>query len=1265
MATGFGRASIARDTPKIAPKGIDSTIRAGAPEYVRWPRWVAPRSMEAPQEVPGKLRVRLMGGYNPPPSASLILNWFGEPYSPPPAGAIKLEFGALGYGYVWPAMGDVSAFGLPALALPAGLRPDGIHPGPFGATGIQTLTNSVRATGFRSDEFGAAHLRNTGVAVRPGAIGPAALGTPYIWNLLQFLRASGFDASAAGKAFVSGGVKAVTPAGLAAPSMSSPLVINTTANQSARPRGIEPPKIDGPSVSPRTLFAYGVAPGGYGIALVQRNPAPSGFDGLLLGLPTIEQRTKYLSPAGIEAGEGGFPRAFDPTLKLFVSSVLQAGVFGDTRIANRSMFVRVPGSDFLELSPWAYLENTRRPLLVAGQDCAAFGNALIANKSPSIAPLGFNALVGPLGVGIGYDTRHVEPRGVDFLRLGAPALTKTPEIAPRGFAGAAGMPTIWPRVRVLEALGRDAQVFGKPSVWFRYRFVAGQGFDAGIYGNPVVERVRRELLARGSQHSAHGAVLVENADRTLAPPSIWNNFAHSHMVGGLRYLRPPGFDAARFGSRIIPEIQPLYPLGFVAPFGIPALRSSWQIVAPPSITTGVQPADRWGAARAWNLLQYITLQFDPDSALNPPTWPQWTRVENRNRTIRTSGEQAARIGMAQIDNKARPLLPTGIEAPGAALGYLSGLVAYRVRPLRLEGLEAPYLSSWGRIHNSAAVLHPRASDLSLWGAPTVENTRRRFERIGGFDAAWCGYPMVAERVRTLSFEGRYTIAPPAIRLPGVKLHTRYVDGVGVDTSGIGWASLSIHWTLITPRWTLQNLYGSPAVRNLTPELGTKGRTTEEFGDQLVRLQWRPVAPDGAGTQLFGRTVIAYRDRSVSVAGLRAWAFGDRLTVVKTGAPPYSMQSINLDGEWQDGRQIEPGHGIGPPEDAKSEHVGRPTINQHVIYPEQKDPSTEFGSPRVTANSIRVEPGYSEHLIGEPFVGNRVRQIGVKSIKESSTAGWPRLSPHTIYAVVEAPYQAQLNHPLGGIKQRHYVNGYLRDPGITPGNPSVTLRDRVILTTYRQVQWIEGETGRPRLTLKRHYIEPRGFATFRSGWHTFPGDQQIVLFGSIDPPALGQARLDRLDPPGPRHARPTGFISQAFGNAAIDLLHRRIRPTGLYATLMGTGKSGDRPFMWQGLRVGPHVPNIAGGFQCDMHGEPLVSYRVREAAAQGFDAFLCEYQLEAFDRRMRVTRREPYRPPTPLAPAGIEAATYGTPDARPALHFIRPDGNADQYRKGAF
>jgi hypothetical protein len=62
----------------------------------------------------------------------------------------------------------------------------------------------------------------------------------------------------------------------------------------------------------------------------------------------------------------------------------------------------------------------------------------------------------------------------------------------------------------------------------------------------------------------------------------------------------------------------------------------------------------------------------------------------------------------------------------------------------------------------------------------------------------------------------------------------------------------------------------------------------------------------------------------------------------------------------------------------------------------------------------------------------------------------------------------------------------------------------------------------------------------------------------------------------------------------------------------------------------------------------------------------EYDVEAFSQRMRVTRRTIAPDPLRVFSHSAEpGAGLGTPNIRPGVHFIRPDGNAEQFRKGAF
>ena len=106
-------------------------------------------------------------------------------------------------------------------------------------------------------------------------------------------------------------------------------------------------------------------------------------------------------------------------------------------------------------------------------------------------------------------------------------------------------------------------------------------------------------------------------------------------------------------------------------------------------------------------------------------------------------------------------------------------------------------------------------------------------------------------------------------------------------------------------------------------------------------------------------------------------------------------------------------------------------------------------------------------------------------------------------------------------------------------------------------------------------------------------------------------------------------------------------------------------MWRGLRIGPLMPTIPEGFNAELFGNSWVSHRVRDVGVEGFDAFLCEYDLRAFKHRMRVWRRVEAPARAHLRAEGLAPAGVGTPGVRPAVHYIRPDGNADQHRKGAF
>lgn len=1144
-------------------------------------------------------------------------------------------------------------------------------------SGAPTVYNLVQITnplGIAAQGFGTAELNKSAIALLPAGFSGLGIGATVIYNLRQYLSPISINALDTSTAYVSGGVKNISVAGLGSLAFGNITAVNTKASQTAAPTGIAIPTFTAPGVSPRMLYLSGVAFPGMGAVTVQRNPMPFGFDAALFGQAYIEYKTKTFAPIGIAASDLGYPEVFDPTQKVYPSAPVEVGLFGDARIVNKSAVVQVEGIDALGISAWALVESTRRHLEGAGWNSLAFSVGSITNKSPSLIPSGFDALSSPSATdtGIGFSIRTLYPSGINLSGQGSPELVKTPELLPNGFSGDMGTPTVWPSVRNLDGWGVDTQGIGRATLWFRYRDLALQGYATEGYGKTTASHRNRELLGLGADTMAFGVATFGNLNRSLLPSGIGATFASAHMVGGLRFLRTVGFESTEWGGRIIPEVQSTYPLSFTGSYGMLVLYNRTQLVKPPGfLTVGQQSADRWGTPEIWNLRQYLSMLYDPDSELNPPTWPQWTLIENRNHTMHTSGLNLALIGQPQIDNKARQLLSPGIAAPANDSSFLAAFVAYRVRSFHINGIEPPYISGWETTYNSAAVLALQGISGQVFGSGRIENTRRFFDRIGGIEAGWSGYPMVDFRIRALSIEGRYSIDAPSIPLPETKLYTRYVEPRGTDMSGVGGASLAIHWTLITPRWTLQNLYGSPALRNVTPELYQQGCASEEFGDAFVRLQWRPVEAEGSLIQLFGQFVIAYRNRALYLSGLNAGAFGDKLTVVRTGAPPYSTQYVDLNpviiaGE-VGGVAGEPsgdGYGIKPPQ---PNQVGLPIINQQIVYVKQESSSDLFGGGRVTANSIRVEPGYWDLLVGAPTISARIRRLIVEKYdyEDSQYQGKPVMSPLTVWAVMEAPPQAIVNHNGARL---HYVDGLNRPPGAIFGTPTAMNQHRSIQVSGNngdEIPWTFANYGLPIFSLRRQYVSPAGFGNFRSGWHSVPGPQSVEQFSSADCLMLGDLSIAPGPYYGPQFVKEEGLDSLAIGNPQVDLWIRSIFPVGDIVMSMGSSLLLDTPYQWQGLRIGPLMPTLPSGYDAASMGEPALSFRIREVDPNGFDAFLCEYQLDQFEQRMRVSRNTVVRPSHRLSPVGIPAFASFASDVRPGVRYIRPDGNADQFRKGAF
>lgn len=1208
-----------------------------------------------------------MSKYTSPDGRSVIFNFDDKEYIAPNAKAVIFNFGEEESvaRYVSVDGEAHSGYGTTAIRL----AKESITVPSFSAARygepLVTQQRFINPSGFDSSAFGKAHIWNFNKTIANNGFNVSAVATPRIYNLKQFVTVYSFKAQLFGTAYVQGGVKFVNTSGFNSGIISQPKVVNTRENRNVSPSSIAPILIDGPKVSPRIIYAKSHVATLWGNALVQFPPHPKGFVATIYGVAWISHSPRYLEPNYIDAFNSGYPKVFDPTQKIVVTgvnTVIPSGVFGDILIRNTRRIIKVWGLYAQSFSDWGVIESNLRNIIPKGLDNPNFGSNAIHNKTPSIAPIGIYSFAG-LNSAIGYRIRTIKPSGFYQPKFGQPTLTKTPELNVLGFnTNTFGNAWVSHRVREINAgLGRDTQAFGSHIVWHYTRYLKTQGGAFDLYANPRIEHSRRGLLFVGKNQSSYGAVWVSKGRRFVEPSSIDYPKTPNHRVGGTQNIQPFGYIATLFGSRIIPESQSIYPQGFINPFGI-TIVDLWKKYIKPNgfLTTGQEGGHRFGTHKFWNLIQYIVQFYDGDSGLVPPKWTGWTNIENKNKSIGAIGSNFTRIGEPNIENKARLVAQNGLNA----LVFGQAMIADRIRKLKLQGIESPYMSSWSVIYNAASVIAQKGFKADAFGIGTILNTRRYFNRIGNFESLEMGKPMVADRIRTLKFEQRYTISSPYIPIHRIDLHTRYIEEVGRfdDHQAFGHPSLSIHWNVITPRWTLRDVYGTPTIKNLTPELGTRGRNSEEFGLASIRTQWRELLHLGSETVAWGRSEIAFRDRQFTVSGFTQWAI-PRHTVIKTGIPPYYPQYIWLDSLVADGdTESSNGHGIKIP----IYQVSNPIVKSNVIFLNGFVASS-YGSHYTQSNGILVKPGLQELTIGNPFVGLKNRKIIVPTmgdflqIKETK----PRISPWTIWVTEDTPEQAIANHPES--KGEFYpINnkGPSQPAGEVFGNLNITLRHRKIAVGLGNQSSIGNGH---KIQLRKRYIHLKdfGFRSQRMGFHVVgPFDQNVTQFDSNDMQNFGRPSLS-IPYGGAFFIKPNGLNSPTLNRPVIDFFNRTIKAVGSNHLQMGMRKIGDKPFMWQGLRIGELVKGNYGGFENEVFGNTFISLKVRNVEAQGFESFVMEYDYTQFDQRMRVIRQELPKPKLLIKPVGVAALLLAVPNIKPAVHYIRPDGNADQFRKGAF
>ena len=1109
----------------------------------------------------------------------------------------------------------------------------------FGLSELVSSRSIVSPPSWLSSRVGSnTRALNFNKTLSPNGVAASnAFGKPSIYNLKQFvLPTTRYDQSSYGVAYLQGGVKYLLPRSYDASVIGKVDVTNTTANQRVAPKGIaRSVVVPSPIVSPYMIYAGGIYSTVFGSVNVIPTPVlrHKGVNHFEAGKNTVWYHTRPLGVSGFESYATGYPDVFDPAQFVQQKPINRTAVFGDTYAKNVWELIKAAGAiDSQAVSEWATLENKNRQYLAKGFLSQSFGTQLIKNKSPSIF---FNGLPAPIfyNQAIGYRIRKVAPTGFDRLGLGKPDVIKTPELKPNGLV-ATQFGTQWASnyVRGIEHYSKDHSVIGKPTVWFRYRYAYPTSWQSSKFSSSAtVTHGVREVIAQGFIQQGYGNTWVSAGVRLIGPTAIYKEYPSNHYIGRHQEIKPVGYIATLFGTRIIPKIQAVYPLGFDGVFGLATAYLQTQHLKPIGYFSTGEKAFRWGRQIVYNLTQYVTQNYDGGNGLVPPKWPDWTAIENRNKVIGAIGTAMQRFGYAQIDNNARLLEPQGL----IATRFDKSMVAYRIRYLPLQGIEQPYMSDWLVVYNAARVIRPSGSIQTLIGNAEAVKTRRYFDRIGRIESFESGTAMIAYRIRHLEIEKRYSIEPPIIRLPSVGLYTRYIGFNGYETAKYGLPSLSIHFNIIGPSWNHRDDFGYGAVRNATPELQVGAFDSQEFGNAGARTQWRTIAAQGDTATLFGGTSIADRRKNITIPGWQDSKTSQLHTVIRTGAPPYTPQNIWLQNESNPSAN---GFGIEP-----SSEPSRPGLNQNVLYHHGHN-SQKFGGTFVWSNNLYIDVGIPlQSMDAGPVVTNKKREI----------------TPIGIDAEIKI---SQLHRVTPSyIKQHH--DQYSTAAGERFGWQVVTNQHRSIRPYGYQIY--QG-VSQPGVELGTRYINPSAIRQFLFGVPELPFTPKTIFpYGELTE-LYGKAIVSRPPYTGPQTVSVIGLSSASINRPVIDLFNRYIGVNGHNSQSMGRSLLGDTPYMWQGLRIGAFVPMNIGAGDTSLFGEVVIGLRVREIPLEGFVAFRGEYDYTNFNARIKVTGTiTDYIASQDIKVSGFDSEVTGTVEARFGQQFIRPDGNSNQFRKGGY
>lgn len=1268
LFSGVGTPTASRNTPRIAPASINPRDdQVPEPTYVRWRQYLGAIGIAVPAESFFSVtRVRLVGGYSPPPGSNAVLNWGSETYSPPPGSNIVIDFGALGSGRViGVTLFDQSSFGAPSLFVPTGLRPVGIaSTNLYGRPTVSSGTQAVSLSGFSiaPGPFGAAVLSSRALGVfAVGIPSASAIGTPFIAYRIRYLSPLGSSYYASGATNVQGMLRYLRPSGWSSSTLA-----------------------------PAPVVTPGV-----------RSIAVAGFGRFTFGDHAIDNSKRFLNqiswsdsvvPPGAKVWDG----------KQFIDKVtLGDGMFVPTPIV--SVPVGPPDkTQYLELSgkaidipdnqvwPLHAVENrtkqafaegftsyavpspkvdqtiylTIRPL---GADWSVFGTAFVDQTIKKLAPSGWtspfvstNHQIYNFRIDVVAGGLNSYVSGTVDVRRGT-ARPIVPGIAPKSVVSSALR--VEYRVRSLAPTGFVASLWGNALFQNRNIAVSIGGIQppsqtGSVNGeravpNPVVTFRLRYLGGAGNintfdipnKHSVtHYTQALLLQDSGIAPPPVPGpnvNFRNRTIFP--TFILGPNWGVTTFKRKIVVE-----PLGWDSSFlssNAELLRNTQRVeyytgdkdetgYGVASVFNWIKNVDlnRQGFSSEWvtaprieNKIQHITVSEFYDNK-NPDEWPNYQPdVYNKDRELRTFGPISSKVSTLNwVRNKGEPFFPAGWDS--FTFGKES-FIGHYTRYIRPEGWDSFYNERYSVVWNTADVLAPSGIAPGVVGKPSeVANLNRTVKHHSGWEGPEIGTAFIAYAVRTVKPSLFYDV-PAAF--PEVRHNPFPVSPKGIPQEGqVGGHDLHIFFREILPKSV--NVHsltwvGEPTIRSRTQNVAPYAYEQTEFGRTSIANYTRYLEPEGRDHTEWTNALIQHRERTIPDAGK---ILPPQITVlhrVRNVQPdPPGPQKILLNYVSVDGVEAD-GFGIRPP------GMAGPSLRRNQVWPEAWTEITRWGVPKVWGNNLLPPFIFEDGLTGIPTI-IYTQIVEARSIESRVVVNGPiRIDPCVIYAPGGIRADGGTIGSGAVMDATQYVsrNGS-RWPAF--GDPEVsTLNRRIGPVPQRGGGGSEGfdffpKFGTTSVVNRKAYVYPSGIRSLRFGQIVFLNVPQYVnldtknyhqgidsiLWGTpnIGPPPVQPDYTSRVSPMGASMTR--------WGGTRVELLHRTVRPTGIAHQ---SGGSNINPYGTALIGYPRRFPMV--GFDATIWGKTDIDFKNRTRSVEGWNS--CSFDSFSFDdfkSRMRVTRLNP-------------------------------------------